>query len=100
MPTRIRWDSPRRNHGQLHADFAAIARAVQSRGHPKPGSSGDGEITICGSAPYTHTVYVGKFKRTSEWYVALWQGSKQATKKRRPSASRGSVDQWLRNNDF
>lgn len=68
MPTRIPWDSPKRDHGQLHADFAAIARAVQSRGHPKPGSSGDGEITICGSAPYTHTVYVGKFKRTGEWY--------------------------------
>ena len=100
MPTRVPWDSPKRNHGQLHADFAAIARAVQSRGHPKPGSSGDGEITVCSSVARTHTVYVGKFKRTGEWYVALWQGSKAATKKRRLSNSRANVDQWLRNNGF
>lgn len=100
MPTRVPWDSSKRHHGQLHADFAAIARSVQSRGHPKPGSSGDGEITVCSSSPYAHTVYVGKFKRTGEWYVALWQGSKAATRKLRLSPSRASVDRWLRNNGF
>ena len=53
MSTRVAWDSTKRNHGQIHADFSAIARAVQSRGHPKPGSSGDGEITVCSSAEVT-----------------------------------------------
>ena len=41
----IPWDDPKRDHGDAQQDFAVIVADVESRGLPKPGSSGDQQIT-------------------------------------------------------
>jgi len=58
----IPWDDPKRDHGDAQQDFAVIAADVESRGLPKPGSSGNRQITIRnpGREYLPRTVYVGK----------------------------------------
>ena len=71
------WDDPRRKHGEAHQDFALIAADVQSRGLPKPGSSGHRQITIqnLDREHLPRTVYVGKRANSRDhppgqpWYI-------------------------------
>ncbi len=111
MPKMIPWDSPKRNHGAATSDFAKIAADVQSRGLPKPVSSGNFQITIRNPSKSSdpRTVYLGKRRRERDhqpgkpWYIE-WETSGPAPRDERMKkycfANPREVIKWLQTFGF
>lgn len=99
----IPWDDPKRDHGDAKQDFAVIVADVESRDLPKPGSSGDRQITIRNPRREwrPRTVYVGK--RRQQWYVEWEVPGTSPRTLRTPRfclPDRSSVVSWLRLSGF
>ena len=96
------WDRPARDHRPITADLSVIVTDVQGRGLPKPGSSGDREITIQNPSRRARprTVYVGKLRRPDQpWYIQWETMDKERSSDERMMvftfASRDEVRCWL-----
>ena len=105
------WDRLGRNHGAATPDFAKIAADVQSRGLPKPGSSGNFQITIQNPSKSSRpcTVYLGKRRRERDhppgkpWYIE-WETPGTAPRDQRMTrhcfANPCEVIEWLQTSGF
>ena len=105
----VPWDSPTRKHGAAKSDFKKIAANVRSRNLPKPGSSGNWQITIL--KPSKRAVYVGKRRRAIDhppgkpWYIEWLKPTPKSLPrnkrmKRRFFADPYDVIQWLQTHGY